>query len=552
MVSATFHHPPEGTEPMTKPVKKKTPVEVKVPSELAKTVRASYDSAGHDPDLQRHWVWANGASANAAADHEQRSIMVRRSRYELIENNSIGRGIIETLVNDCIGTGPRLQFLNPDLLGVGDDPEARKTAKQDWQAIAGQVELAWAEWCKAINLTGKLRVMRRARTVDGESFAILSTNPGIKNPVQLDLTVVECDRVANPTGSKPETQQYIDGVTLDPFGNVVSYDILDNHPGDLVWGADLMSYRTFMSANVIHWFREDRPEQRRGVPECQTALPLFAIKRRFTLATVLAAENAANHAMVLSMGEGAFDHMAPDPDASPWMTLNLQRNMATVVPNGTLQQIKPEHPSTTYPAFVKELINEMARCLNMPYNIAAANSSGYNYASGRMDHQVYDRSIKIDQSWCADVVVNRVFAEWLWEAALAGILPAAIVQAVMDWREGASAFPFRTVWTWDRRPHVDPTKEAQGQLIRLKNGTTSRRHELHEAGLDMDEVDTAAAEGYGLDLETYRKSLAVSLLGAVQSQPDTPEVTAEDTDEEEQTESEGSEDDAEEPTSEED
>jgi hypothetical protein len=32
------------------------------------------------------------------------------------------------------------------------------------------------------------------------------------------------------------------------------------------------------------------------------------------------------------------------------------------------------------PEFKKEILNEIARCLNMPFNVAAGNSSGYNYA----------------------------------------------------------------------------------------------------------------------------------------------------------------------------
>ena len=66
-----------------------------------------------------------------------------------------------------------------------------------------------------------------------------------------------------------------------------------------------------------------------------------------------------------------------------------------------LGQIQAEQPSTTYAEFKKEILNEIARCLNMPYNVAAGNSSGYNYASGRLDHQTYYKSIRVDQDQSA-------------------------------------------------------------------------------------------------------------------------------------------------------
>ena len=43
----------------------------------------------------------------------------------------------------------------------------------------------------------------------------------------------------------------------------------------------------------------------------------------------------------------------------------------------------------------------------MPFNVAAGNSSGYNYASGRLDHQTYYRAIRIDQAHLARTVLDR-------------------------------------------------------------------------------------------------------------------------------------------------
>ena len=39
-----------------------------------------------------------------------------------------------------------------------------------------------------------------------------------------------------------------------------------------------------------------------------------------------------------------------------------------------MSQIEAEQPATTYAEFKREILNEIARCLNMPYNVAAGNS----------------------------------------------------------------------------------------------------------------------------------------------------------------------------------
>ena len=50
---------------------------------------------------------------DAAAGPEVRRTLRNRARYE-VANNSYARGIVLTLANDVIGTGPRLQMLLGD------------------------------------------------------------------------------------------------------------------------------------------------------------------------------------------------------------------------------------------------------------------------------------------------------------------------------------------------------------------------------------------------------------------------------------------------------
>jgi hypothetical protein len=63
----------------------------------------------------------------------------------------------------------------------------------------------------------------------------------------------------------------------------------------------------------------------------------------------------------------------------------------------------------------------------MPFNVAAGNSSGYNYASGRLDHQTYFKAIRVEQAHLECIVLDRILAAWLDEAALIpGLLPAGL------------------------------------------------------------------------------------------------------------------------------
>lgn len=80
-------------------------------------VRAGFDSAVTTEHNRRHWANADGMSADAAASPEVRRTLRNRARYE-VANNAYARGIVLTLANDVIGTGPRLQLLTENSCSV--------------------------------------------------------------------------------------------------------------------------------------------------------------------------------------------------------------------------------------------------------------------------------------------------------------------------------------------------------------------------------------------------------------------------------------------------
>jgi len=142
-----------------------------------------------------------------------------------------------------------------------------------------------------------------------------------------------------------------------------------------------------------------------------------------------------------------------------------------------MSQMEAQQPATGYAEFKHEILNEIARCLNMPFNVAAANSASYNYASGRLDHQTYHRAICVDQAHLASIVLDRILAAWLDEAVLLpGFLPAGLGR-IADW-------PHQ--WFWDGFDHVDPSKESNAQATRLANFTTTLADEYARRGLDWE------------------------------------------------------------------
>jgi capsid protein len=266
--------------------------------------------------------------------------------------------------------------------------------------------------------------------------------------------------------------------------------------------------------SVLHWYRSDRPGQARGIPDIMPALPLFAQLRRFTLAVLAAAETAADFAGILYTDAPANGEADA---AEPFEPIELEKRALVTMPGGwRMDQMRAEQPTTTFGEFKREILNEIARCLNMPFGVAAGNSSGYNYASGRLDHQIYFKSIRVEQTHLECVLLDRILTAWLDEAALVpGLLPV-----------GSGPFArWPHQWFWDGHEHVDPAKEANAQATRLANHTTTLADEYARRGQDWEAQLRQRSKELSLMTE-----LGLSL---AQGLPTAPTTDTEPTDEDE-------------------
>ena len=417
-------------------------------------ITAKYDAAQTTRHNESHWANADALSANAANSPEVRAKIRNRARYE-VANNSYAAGMVRTLADDTIGTGPTLQI----------DAGPRE--------VNFRVELAFWRWMVAAQFIEKLRTMRMARSVDGESFGCFHTNPQVRSPVKLDVRVYEAEQVAAPMLRLEPS--LTDGIILDDFGNVAGYSVLKAHPG----GATLMSAigesEVIPARDMMHLFLATRAGQNRGVSEITPSLPLFAQLRHFTLAVIAAADAAADVAGVIRSNSTAIDPANVDP----LDVFELEKRMFMTMPHGwDITQLKAEQPATTYEMFKREILNEAARCIGMPYNVAAGNSSRYNYASGRLDHKTYFKLIRVDRSRLELYALDPTFERW-WEEArlIPGLLP--------DELRGLPEAPEHG-WRWDGDEHVDPKKEADAQKVRLDSHTTTLAFEYGRQGLDWE------------------------------------------------------------------
>jgi capsid protein len=415
-----------------------------------------YEIAQGTPENRNHWAGADTLSPTASLSFNVRDLARRRARYE-VGNSSVLRGMIESLCEDVIGTGPRLQIL---------------TTSPDQRAAARRLEMFWKRWVIATKLNEKLRCAYKAWKVDGEAFLLFTNNPRSPHPVKLDVRLVESDQVEHPQNFD-ESPTRNSGLEFDEWGNVTKYNVLKWHPGDKFMGANPLDADKIDAGKMLHVFRMDRPGQVRGFSEVATMLGLMAARRRYTKATVTAAETVASMAAVLETDT------APNgtEDGEPGDTFDLPSGQIVTLPGGWhLKQVDAKQPTATHSEFSNNLLREGARCLLMPMAHASGDASGYNYSSARFDHMRYGQHVNVERERFNEMVLAPMFVEFMREAMLLSSL----------WGGGPAQFPlvFRTqdvpyAWGWNKFAALDPEKEAKAQGERLRNGTALLSDELN-------------------------------------------------------------------------
>ncbi len=423
-------------------------------------VRATYDAARDSNQTLNIWSQATGRSAMAEATEAIRARIRNRARYEM-RNNCYLRGMVMTRATYIVGRCVRLELMSGD-----EEADRRK-------------QISYDSWAKEIRLGEKLRLAEMQMMVDGEVFLVFVVNERLRHPVKLDLLLVEPDRIKSQA-DKLRRKRYWEGIQYDENGNALTYDILDEHPGgvNILSGLSTLAFGGHTSKpadQVIHMYRRDRSSGKRGVSELTAALPLASQLRRMTLAVLTAAETAADFSWMLY----AQDREAEPAEVDPMDAISLAYGSGLTLPVGwRMEQMKAEQPATTYKEFKREILNEMARCIVMPLNIALGDSSGYNFASGRLDHQSFFKDVEVQQ-FGLSLDLDTVYSRWndFYQFTPNAVQPEGVAPGQVEPHQ----------WHFDGHEHVDPVKEAKAQQIRIANLTTSLTREWNRQGLSLEQ-----------------------------------------------------------------
>jgi lambda family phage portal protein len=408
---------------------------------------------------------------------------------QLINNNDYARKFRLMVQSNIVGPGGiRLQAR------VSDGPDRP-------DRLANQaIEAAWAEWSAQCDVTGRQSLRDLCDTLvgqlpsDGEFLVRIVRGPQAGNRFGFALQAIDVDRIDTTyTVARAGAQNaVVMGVEIDEFHRPQAVWIFEAHPND---GAASSRQRIRLPiGEVLHVLRVERPEQARGVPWMAPGVLSLHHLGKFSLATLLAAENGANHFGFFQTPDGQSPIGAVDGEGEN-ITVTQPGTYDVLPPGVTFQAHESRYPDQVVGPFVKHHLQRIASGWGIAYHSLANDLEGVNFSSIRSGTLEERDRWAADQEWFIATFMEPVFQAWLQWCLMKGLIVMPNGSAL----PAAKADKFRVhQWQARRWDWVDPKADTEANILKVKAGLMSPQDLSAAMGYDFD--DTLAAIKAAQDL----------------------------------------------------
>ncbi|UVO29923.1 phage portal protein [Bradyrhizobium arachidis] len=408
---------------------------MKLPAVIKRMFKRNYEAASGGPRWPAWHTMHAPAAQTLAAAHLTGS----RAAFA-VANSPIAASIAMVYVDALLPDAPAVQFKN------GND-----TAAETWFSA---------------NLAA-LRLLVRCQFQLGEGLARMTVDRNgdlrltVLNPEQLDRTI----NVDLPSGGR-----VIAGVEEDARGEIVAYHILPDAPDQAF--ATIAPARRIPAEDVIHYFEQKVPGQRRGISELAPVLTRIAEAHKLSDARLARASVAALFGGFIQDASGtAFGDATATP---PTADLSLEPGALRVLPVGTTISFPTMPDEGNASELMKEMLHEICAGVGMPYALVTGNLTDTNYSSGKMGMESFKRRIKAQR---ASLLVPLVFEPLHRRFSLLRVL------------NGLSSSFGEASYLLPDFASLDPKKETEADVLAINSGLRSRAEVIAARGRNVADVD---------------------------------------------------------------
>jgi lambda family phage portal protein len=405
---------------------------------------------------------------------------------------------IEQAAAQCVGDGFRLE---PDTGDAG----LNRDIKALWHD--------WANDAARCDISGQLAFWQIENLLD---IAELSDGDTFVNPLTTGhLQILEADRCLSPYGAtitsklgggKPVTHC---GVRKDPHGRPIEYWFARStptHAGSVsIDKMDRIAAYRDGEPNLFHIYDPRRVNQTRGIPVLAAAMIAAGMAEDLTFAQLVKNQVASCVALFITREHSAMDFGPQENDRLDGTnTETLEAMTPGLIVRGQngekLEGFSPNIPGADWAPYWKQLVRILAIHLGLPLEQAMWDMSDTNFSGHRMAVQEAHKRTRRRQK-------NRIarFHQPVYRWKLRQLIPilgidTSVSAKLQRIRENGTLF--RHKWILPRREYIDPSKDAQADVTRMRNGLDSPRDIVAERGIEWAEVVTETVEDRAFAIET--------------------------------------------------
>lgn len=448
-------------------------VDPKAGLERAQTRAKLNKTRGYDSSTKgrRGDGWTSGGNGSQNQDIQRSAKVIRERSIDGYKNNSNVFRAIRTITNNVVGTG-----IMPTPI---PKPGEKEISKAELKKIKNAWEL-FVESCdfdEDLNFYGLQSLGARNTFMQGEIFVVRQRDAK-NNPVPFKIQILEphmCDIQKN-TGmlvNRPDNF-IVQGVEFDSRGRKVGYWLHEMDPKNEF--VIKLAPKFVSKEDVIHVFYKEFPSQVRGIPAGTPAMLNMRDLSDYEDAALMSAKVAACH--VAFTTQPAPDDPVNDGEGYEGDNENIEH-----LEPGIIQRLAPGEEVTfntpptpqSYGEYVSKNQQKNAAGYGITYEQMTGDMSNVNFSSGRMGWIEADRQV---QDWQYNFYIQR-FCKPIWTWFIEGLMLKGVINREV-WAE----------WTPQGREMLDPVKETNGLVLKLKAGLISWTEACKQAGYNPDVVLT--------------------------------------------------------------
>lgn len=444
----------------------------------------------------------------------EREVLLARQR-DMLRNNGIASGAMQTKVDDIVGTGLRL-LPRPNWRALGQSAEWA----HEWQKI---VKSEWSQFAYDVDRTCDYR---RMHTIDGLIYQAARSylfNDEITATLEWDaraprwstsVNLFHPDLVSTPD-TMAETYSLRQGVQKGPRGEAIGYYIRQAHRSEEATpGAPLSSWKyvpvyaqangqTWGRRNIVHIFDQQQPDQTRGKPSFAAALLELQSLKKFhrkaleqqiiqAMYAAVITSNASPDVVGTAMGRGDGSSpleqytAAQQGYAKGTGGINLDGvRVPHLMMGEKLEFMTPGNVAPNLDAFERWTLHHLAAALNMSYEALSRDYTQTSYSSARASGLREWRFITGRRAHIIDPFATAIYVAWLEEAIDRGRVP--VPSGAPSFYEAKTAW-CGCKWVGAARGAIDEAKDTDALLKRRQLGSLTYEELCALNGDDADEI----------------------------------------------------------------